>query len=156
MEKKTYAQIMELVEESFKRVEDFVYLRDNYCPRKFSEAALEAERIREEYRILHQPKYNTPEYDTFCELKNKYVVRWDEFTESLGLGPIKEIEEHGRGEGDGEEYYKVFNFPLHDVYVRIDGYYESYNDTSFNGTSFNGWSSCKEVRPVERMVTFYE
>lgn len=68
------------------------------------------------------------------------------------LGEFNEIEQCG-GEGQGDEWYSVKYFEDHDVYIRVDGWYSSYNGVDFSGD----WDSCcKEVRPIERMVTFYE
>jgi hypothetical protein len=68
-----------------------------------------------------------------------------------GLGAFKEIEQKG-GEDQGETWYSVKHFPEQNVYVRIAGYYASYD-----GTSFEDWEDCvKVVRPVEKTVTVYE
>ncbi len=69
----------------------------------------------------------------------------------LGLGEIKEVANYG-GEGKGETYYRVYHFIEHDVYIRVDGFYSSYN-----GVDFGDWNeACKEVKPEVRQVTFYE
>ncbi len=68
-----------------------------------------------------------------------------------GVGKMKEIAKYG-GEGKGEEWWRVRYFPEHDVYIKVDGWYSSYN-----GTDFEGWDdSCKEVRPKEKLITVYE
>ena len=67
------------------------------------------------------------------------------------LGEFDEINQYG-GEGKGDEWYSVKYFKDHDVYIRVDGWYSSYNGVDFDA----GWDCCKEVRPIERMVTFYE
>ena len=67
------------------------------------------------------------------------------------LGESDEVEQYG-GEGKGETWYSVKYFKDHDVYIRVDGWYSSYNGTDF----WDGWDCCKEVRPTQRMVTFYE
>ncbi len=69
----------------------------------------------------------------------------------MGLGDYEIVEKYG-GEGKGEEWYKVFYFVEHDVYVRIDGWYSSYNGTDFE----DGWNCCKEVKPQQKVVTVYE
>ena len=67
------------------------------------------------------------------------------------LGFFKEVDSYG-GEGQGETWYTVLHFVEHDVYIRIDGFY-----TSFNGTDFyEGWESCSNVQPITKTITVYE
>lgn len=66
----------------------------------------------------------------------------------LGLGESKQIEQEG-GEGEGESWHSVRYFKDHDIYLRVDATYTSYEGTDFSD------STIEEVRPVERMVTFY-
>ncbi len=69
----------------------------------------------------------------------------------IGLGTFKEIEQKG-GEGEGETWYSVKHFPEQNLYLRINGYYASYD-----GTSFEDWEDCvKIVNPVQKTVTVYE
>jgi hypothetical protein len=77
---------------------------------------------------------------------------FEEFDEDeLGLGPIKTIEQKGGG-GQGDEWYIVFHFTEHNIYLKCDGYYQSYNGTEF----YNGWDDCFEVKPKQVEVTIYE
>lgn len=69
----------------------------------------------------------------------------------LGLGEIEEIEQAG-GEGEGEHWHSVKYFKDYDVYIRVDGYYTSYNGTDF----YEEWNSCSNVRPVQKTITVYE
>lgn len=70
---------------------------------------------------------------------------------SLGLGQIKEVDSYG-GEGQGERWWSVKHFTDHDVYIRVDGYYSSYE-----GVTFDGWKdSCSQVLPKERKIVVYE
>lgn len=57
---------------------------------------------------------------------------------------------HHGGEGEGEDYWTVYSFTDNKdtVYVKFQGWYQSYN-----GAELTEW---KFVQPVERMVTFYE
>ncbi len=71
--------------------------------------------------------------------------------EELGLGEIKEVEQRG-GEGQGDEWYIVYYFPDHDIYLKVDGYYQSYNGTEF----YDGWDDCYEVKPQEKTITVFE
>lgn len=50
--------------------------------------------------------------------------------------------------GDCREMYVTYFFPEFDLYIKLTGIYSSYGDSE--------WYEIKEVRPVERVVTFYE
>ena len=75
----------------------------------------------------------------------------DYYEKDLELGPIKEVHHEG-GEDEGTHWESVQYFEDHDVYISVTGYYTSYDGTDFDG----GWSCCQEVRPIEKIVTFYE
>lgn len=64
-------------------------------------------------------------------------------------GPYEIVKEYG-GEGKGETWYKVFYFTNHDVYIKVDGFYSSYE-----GVEFEGWDDATEVRPTEKTITVY-
>jgi hypothetical protein len=66
------------------------------------------------------------------------------------LGKVITIDEYG-GEGQGDTWYKVYFFKDHNVYLKLDGFYNSYE-----GVMFDGWSSLFEVAPVERTITVYQ
>lgn len=67
------------------------------------------------------------------------------------IGKWNEVEQHG-GEGEGEDWYSVKYFPEHDIYIKVSGFYQSYSGTDFGDFD----DACKEVKPIERKVTFYE
>ena len=71
-------------------------------------------------------------------------------SKKLGLGEIKEVEQFG-GEGQGDTWYSVKYFKDHDVYLKVSGYYQSYD-----GTDFSGWGCVKEVTPTQKTITVYE
>lgn len=64
------------------------------------------------------------------------------------LGKWKEVDSYG-GEGKGEEWYSVKHFTDHDVYIKTEGYYQSYH-----GTDFEGYG--EEVRPKTITKVIYE
>lgn len=69
----------------------------------------------------------------------------------LGLGEIEEVAQKG-GESMGSEWYSVKYFKDHDVYIKVEGYYSSYD-----GTHFDGWDeACSEVEPQQKTITIYE
>lgn len=72
-------------------------------------------------------------------------------TASLGVGIIEEVAKYG-GQGKGEIWYKVYYFKDHDVYLKVDGFYASYD-----GTTFGDWNEAvKVVVPREKTITVYE
>lgn len=79
---------------------------------------------------------------------------WEDFdSEELGLGTCKHIgEADSGGEDEGSDWQRVFHFVDHDVYIKVTGYYQSYNGTEF----YNGWGCLSEVRPTQRTITVYE
>lgn len=56
--------------------------------------------------------------------------------------------DHYGGEGQGEKYYTVHYFPTVDMYIRFNGYYQSYNGADY--------IDCKEVYPEQKVITVYE
>jgi hypothetical protein len=91
-------------------------------------------------------------------LENHYEIKafaYGEFdkNETLHLlGPINEVDHYG-GEGQGETWYTVFHIPQHELYIRIDGYYSSYEGVEFDG----GWKKdCTQVTPQTKTITVYE
>ncbi len=95
---------------------------------EFAEGGLEGE------KMYPEAKWNSKEY---------YVVK------NPILGIVSQIEQYG-GEGKGEDWWVVYYFEDHDVYIKVDGYYQSYN-----GTEFVGWDCLSEVRPVEKTIIQY-
>jgi hypothetical protein len=69
--------------------------------------------------------------------------------EELELGEVKVVDSYG-GPDKGSTWYKVQYFVEHDVYIRTDGWYSSYDGTYFD----DGYGSV--VKPVDKVVTFYE
>lgn len=51
------------------------------------------------------------------------------------------------GSGLGEEYWTVFYFPKLDIYIKFDGYYQSYEGSTFQQSY--------EVKPEEKTITVY-
>lgn len=72
-----------------------------------------------------------------------------EFLESMGVGDFEEVKQVG-GEGQGETWYSVKYFPKHDVYIKTEGFYSSYNGTDFD----DGYG--EEVKPTQKTITVYE
>lgn len=94
----------------------------------------------EKYEILKKEFENTPHLGTI-------IV--EEYLKSLGLGKVVEVEKYG-GEDMGSTWYSVKHFVDHDIYIKTEGYYSSYNGTDFN----EGYGT--EVRPIEKKVIVFE
>jgi hypothetical protein len=66
-----------------------------------------------------------------------------------GVGQWISVDEIGGGEGDGEYTHRVINFPAHGVYIKLRGYYSSYNGVDLD-------YDYEEVHPKEKTITVYE
>jgi hypothetical protein len=66
-----------------------------------------------------------------------------------GIGVVEEVYQKG-GEGEGDHWETVKYFPFHDVYIRLEGWYSSYDGVNFDGYEY------EVVRPVEKTITVYE
>lgn len=68
------------------------------------------------------------------------------------LGEVDEVFSQG-GEGQGENWKRTYHFKDHNVFIEFSGFYSSYNGTDFD----QEWEGdVKEVKPIQRTVTFYE
>lgn len=150
----TYKEIIDRLEEKGITVEDFAYNFEDWGDLSSSPAALLAQKNREEFRQKYLRDFNTPDYKERCKeyanMPNEYTIVRNELIESLGLGKMVEVDSYG-GEGRGDTWYSVKHFVDHDVYIRVNGYYTSYDGTSFD----RGWECCSEVKPVEKTITVY-
>ena len=73
---------------------------------------------------------------------------------TLNLGEIEEVSQYG-GMGKGEMWYSVKYFKDHDIYIKVDGFYSSYECESY--ALFEDWDECVfEVRPESKTITVYE
>jgi hypothetical protein len=66
------------------------------------------------------------------------------------FGKNKLIDKEGGYEGGGEYAHRVIYFTDHDVYIKLEGTYSSYGGMDIDDSDY------EEVRPTERLVTFYE
>ena len=63
------------------------------------------------------------------------------------LGNIEIVDDFG-GEGCGDDYWAVYYFADHDVYIQFDGWYVSHHGSEYE--------EMFEVRPVQVTSTQYE
>lgn len=75
----------------------------------------------------------------------------DEDGEVVAIGEVVEVSrEEEVTDGWGYDIIVVNHFKDHDVYIKTEGHYQSYDGTSWE----NGYGS--EVRPKEKTITVYE
>lgn len=86
------------------------------------------------------PEYKNSNLDWF-EIYNNYCKK------KLGLDNLKLVDSYG-GEGKGEDYYFVLHHKPTDEYIKFEGWYTSYDGCGIDKVYI--------VKPVERLVTFYE
>ena len=148
-----YPEIIEKLKEIFPNgVEDFAYEEIPF-PSEYSEEALAAQADKDKFYKTIESKTNTTEwaslYKQYLDMPSKYYVAKKEWKEANQLS-WEEVDQYG-GEGQGDDWWSVKYFPEHDVYIKVSGFYASYD-----GTSFNGWDDCSEVRPIQKTITVYE
>jgi hypothetical protein len=73
---------------------------------------------------------------------------WREGQEVKGIPGLKLVYREGGSEGGGEHAERVFQFEDSDLFVRITGYYYSYDGTT--------WESIEQVTPREKTITVYD
>ena len=78
----------------------------------------------------------------------KYMFA-DSILDGTSLGKVVEVHHKG-GSGQGEMWELVLHFVDHNVYIKLEGYYSSYDGKDFSGDELF------EVFPKDKMVTFYE
>ena len=66
-------------------------------------------------------------------------------------GPNTQVYSKG-GEGQGEDWRRVYHFTDHDVYIQVKGFYQSHCGVDF----YDGWENVTEVKPQEKTITVYE
>lgn len=106
--------------------------------------------IEEEIKPLnYSQSIENSKYKQYQAMPSDYVVKQQYILNQLGLGEVEEVSQYG-GEDMGTTWYSVKYFKDHDVYIRIDGYYTSYNGADF----YDGYG--REVVPTEKTVVVFE
>jgi len=153
MNKMNYQEILEKLKEFYPNgVEDFAYEEQSYDFENYPEA-LEAQKVRKEFRKLHliDNKWDNVENPKiYSELPDEYEVIKKLSRKKAGLNWV-EVDKYG-GEGKGSTWYSIKYFIDYDIYIKVDGYYQSYNGTEF----YDGWDSCSQVFPKQKTITVYE
>lgn len=94
--------------------------------------------------------YKSEEYKIYSKMPDKYTISQQEWLEKNEIPNWEEVEQYG-GEGQGDTWYSVKYFPNHNIYIRVDGFYQSHY-----GTDFSGWDCLTEVTPKQKTITVYE
>jgi len=78
-----------------------------------------------------------------------------DFGEGLPLSLKKigkiELKECVGGEGEGDHRHVVYYLEDHDIFIKLDGYY-----TSYDGTSWDDIDQLYEVVPQQEVITVYK
>jgi hypothetical protein len=84
----------------------------------------------------------------FCKYDSKEEVEFKSKLQLLGIDMVSVY--HYGGEGQGEQYYKVWKFSRdkEEVYFKFNGYYQSYNGATYD--------EYFQVKPKEVQVIQYE
>lgn len=151
MSKLTAQEIIEKLRESEISVNDFAYDEIPY-DKDFSTAALKAQEEKDSFYEKNKTNefYKTEAHKIYSNMPSKYQIAQKEWLLKNNIPSWKEVEQYG-GEGKGDTWYSVKYFKDYDVYLRINGWYQSHN-----GTDFNGWEDVEEVRPQQKTITVYE
>jgi len=131
--KKTYSEIIEVLKSNFKSI--------NYFIDEWYDEYDEDGDYDEDNETSQEPVEKISNSDKHKNLKTV-------------LGNWKEIHVSG-GSDRGSNWVSVFYFENHDVYIRVNGYYSSYEGVEFNDTSWDT-KEIKEVRPKEVIKVIYE
>ncbi len=86
---------------------------------------------------------------TELELHGNTELTYEIGGEIEGIGNWVQTQQGG-GEGQGDRVYVVIHFPEHDVYLRMDGTYESYDGYEWQGSFW------RIVTPQQKIITVYE
>jgi hypothetical protein len=158
MNKLTAQQILEIAEKNWSN--------DNFGEAQWSEleddsvVTIDQEKVEQvqkakddfwkeiEPKLPNSNRVNDPLFKQWQNMPSRYEESDRQILEQLGLGKVVTVEDYG-GEGKGSDYYSVKHFVDHDVYIRTDGWYASYE----GGTYDNGYGY--EVRPTEKTVIVY-
>jgi hypothetical protein len=147
-------ELITLLQNNFS-IEEFAY-NDSPTMNTFSENALKAQEILNEWvKNNPNPGYSNKNYNQWLIDYDKYPSNYDisrqEWLKEKGIPNWIEVGQYG-GEGQGDTWYSIKHFPALDIYLKVEGYYQSYNGTEF----YDGWDCCSEVKPIQKTITVFE
>lgn len=161
LKKLTADEILRIVEKNYS-VSSFAYgewLDTNLeIPQEVQQKAEETKKDKDEFwrniqeeirHLTYSERVNHPLVQQYSSLPSGYDITEEYILNTLGLGKVLEVDQYG-GEEQGSTWYSVKHFVDHDVYIRTDGYYQSYDGTEF----YNGHG--KEVHPQQKTITVFK
>lgn len=152
MNKLTFQEIINKLKTFYKRVDQFAFEHHYLNIDDFPEAKkANNEKIKffEEHYIKN--KWDSKDNrEIYYSMPDPFQIAKELYSKQEDSLVWEEVEQYG-GEGQGDTWYSVKYFPDHNIYLRVDGWYQSYN-----GTEFSGWDSVKEVKPIQKTITVYE
>ena len=127
-------------------------------PKGFVPSEELAEKIKLNKKYEKEWEYNGKSWDRDDKhYINKKAHRYPsdlqkkEYHNFLGLGNVEFVDRYG-GEDCGSEYWTIYYFKDHDVYLKVEGWYQS-----FRGVEYDSFGDCViEVKPKTKTVTVYE
>jgi hypothetical protein len=92
--------------------------------------------------------WNDMKYANFGNVDFKqFLTDKEDIPHADYLGPVSIVDSYG-GEGKGDDYWLVAYFSKYDTYIRMDGWYVSYDGGKFDGDPYI-------VEPQEKIITVY-
>ena len=159
MNKLTAQQILKIIEENYLESSfaynewldtDKVEVPSEVGKKEQEEKGAFWKTIEEEMEPLtYSQRLENKKFQQYQTMPTKYDVQDKWVLDYLGLGEVEEVIQVG-GESQGTTWYSVKYFKDHDVYIRIDGHYTSYNGTDF----YDGYG--REVAGKEKTIIVWE
>lgn len=151
MEKKTGEEILRIIQDNYDEsafaFNEWVDLQSDLLDEVPSFDA--EEKAKNDYYDSIRDTRTDEEMETWKNMPDRWYLREQWILDRLGLGRVVEVDQYG-GEGEGERWWSVKHFVDHDVYIRIDGHYQSYHGTEF----YNGYG--RVVQPAQKTITVFE
>ena len=84
---------------------------------------------RELINNFFQSEYDSSDYNELIEELSDDSARLETI---LAIGPWEQMDSYG-GEGSGDDYWSVYYFSIHDIYIQFDGWYASSYGSEYQG-----------------------
>jgi hypothetical protein len=106
-----------------------------------------SEKVKQLDGILSNMKWDDSKYNLFNEIK---TLKQKEICEKLDLEIPELVDSYG-GEGEGEQYYRIYYFKKENLYIKASSYY-----TSYDGVDWKYNCDLRYVAPITKTITVYE
>lgn len=151
MEKKTGEEILRIIQDNYSE-SAFAFNEWFELESDLSDEVpdfADVKKARDDYYNTIKDTRTDEEMEVYRSMPNYWDLKRQWILDKLGLGRVVEVDQYG-GEGEGERWWSVKHFVDHDVYIRIDGHYQSYHGTEF----YNGYG--RVVQPAQKTITVFE